>query len=77
MCWLEDTLIELYLSGYSNQDIKVTNDVTKPLQMDECEKLELPFDGLSSYSPIHHYLAGSGPKWVSLVGLQGIRMHTI
>ncbi|KAL5577689.1 hypothetical protein UlMin_019388 [Ulmus minor] len=43
--WLEDTLIELYLSGYSNQDIKVTDDVTTPLQMDECEKLELPSDG--------------------------------
>ncbi|KAL5544616.1 hypothetical protein UlMin_008400 [Ulmus minor] len=43
--WLEDTLIELYLSGYSNQDVKVTDDVTTPLQMDECEKLELPSDG--------------------------------
>ncbi|KAL5555390.1 hypothetical protein UlMin_037626 [Ulmus minor] len=44
VCRLEDTLIELYLLGYSNQDLKVTDDVTIPFQMDEYEKLELPSD---------------------------------
>ena len=43
---LEDTLINLYLSGYSNQAIDGGDDGTRPLKMDEGDNSELQADGV-------------------------------
>lgn len=50
---LEDTLIDLYLSGYSNQAVEAgDDDVKAPLETEDADKFEFPADGLSS-SPVH------------------------
>ncbi|KAF3437483.1 hypothetical protein FNV43_RR20236 [Rhamnella rubrinervis] len=42
--WLEDTLINLYLSGYSNPEVNAADDVTMPLKMDEVDTFKCPAD---------------------------------
>ncbi|GMP33824.1 hypothetical protein CsSME_00006972 [Camellia sinensis var. sinensis] len=37
--WLEDTLIDLYLSGYSNQETDVVHDVMMPMETDQRDNL--------------------------------------
>uniref|UniRef100_A0A5B6YUU9 OCRE domain-containing protein n=1 Tax=Davidia involucrata TaxID=16924 RepID=A0A5B6YUU9_DAVIN len=45
--WLEDTLIDLYLSGYSNQATNVAHDMRMPVEADDGDNLNLSADGLS------------------------------
>ncbi|XP_052176332.1 uncharacterized protein LOC127790734 isoform X2 [Diospyros lotus] len=43
--WLEDTLIDLYLSGYSNQPTEAVYDMTMPVETDCGDNLGLQFYG--------------------------------
>ncbi|XP_028075160.1 uncharacterized protein LOC114277467 isoform X1 [Camellia sinensis] len=43
--WLEDTLIDLYLSGYSNQATDVVHDVMMPMETDQRDNLGLSVEG--------------------------------
>ncbi|GMP33826.1 hypothetical protein CsSME_00006972 [Camellia sinensis var. sinensis] len=43
--WLEDTLIDLYLSGYSNQETDVVHDVMMPMETDQRDNLGLSVEG--------------------------------
>lgn len=43
---LEDTLIELYLSGYSNEAQNAASDVAMPMETDHMDSENLSVDGL-------------------------------
>lgn len=53
---LEDTLIDLYLSGYSNKEVHDGADKTTSSKANEVEMLEFQADGLS-FSPLHRWLS--------------------
>ncbi|KAM7479872.1 hypothetical protein LguiA_028085 [Lonicera macranthoides] len=46
--WLEDTLIELYLSGYSNEAQNAASDVAMPMETDHMDSENLSVDGAAN-----------------------------